>query len=132
MKLANYQAQNLYAALKTIDESDDTVLGETRLPLAINLIALEPHIRAYEKAQVKVREEGSKALKAKTGTPSDIEVAMSLLADAEIEVELKTIDLSDLKMNENKAIKIASLSALAPIIKDLGAKVPASPAPKAN
>lgn len=120
MKLKVGIAQALLIACKQIDSNEKTALKmQTRIDFAININRLHPIVEAYERARQK-----SIALVA-AGAPqlSPIQEASimsedSAVRDQEVDIELKTIEMADLKLDDNPRITIQMIQMLAPVIKD--------------
>lgn len=118
MKLSNRQLQNLYIGLKNIDADEKTSLGEIRMPLAINFTRIEPFVRQFEAGLSRARVDLLKDADKPGFNASSIENILGMMFDEEVEVELKTLKLSDFKLGENKSIKVSTLAFCAPIIED--------------
>lgn len=120
MKLKVGTAQALLIACKQIDSNEKTALKmQTRIDFAININRLHPIVEAYERARQK-----SITLVA-DGAPqlSPIQEASlmsedSAARDQEVDIELKTIEVADLKLDDNPRITVQMIQMLAPMIKD--------------
>lgn len=123
MKIKIGAAQSLLIACKQTDSNEKTILKmQTRIDLAININRLHPIVESYERARqrtISCAANGATAIS--IVQEASIMTEDAAARDSEIEIELKTIEMADLKLEDNQRISIQTIQMLAPIIKDFDA-----------
>lgn len=118
MKLTNYAAQRLLAALRTIDAGETIRLsGKVRLNIARNINRLISDVMVFEQAS------GGKQREIRPGNDhlaenNKVVAELEQLRAVKIEVKLWRFTCEDLSLDDNPRITGDTIAALAPVLRN--------------